>query len=128
MRLRFATTRETGTRPLSKFYIGGSAFGRRSASRRAIRLSISPLFTPENGTNRKTDLPVRSTANAIGKLRWYAILWKIEVFQNILKSGCKAEEARLRPAKRLLHPGLASFLDHDHRATPGRNWRSQPSR
>ena len=28
--------------------------------------------------------------------------WKIEVFHKILKSGCKAEEARLRTAERLV--------------------------
>lgn len=35
------------------------------------------------------------------KIRWYALRWKIEVFHKILKSGCKAEEAKLRTAQRL---------------------------
>ena len=39
---------------------------------------------------------------AIEKLRWYALRWKIEVFHKILKSGCRAEEARLRTAERLV--------------------------
>lgn len=43
-----------------------------------------------------TDLPVQSTADAIEKLYWYAMRWKIEVFHMILKSGCRAEEAKLR--------------------------------
>ncbi|CAK7261975.1 protein of unknown function (plasmid) [Shinella sp. WSC3-e] len=34
-----------------------------------------------------TDLPVQSTADAIQKLHWYAMRWKIEVFHKILKSG-----------------------------------------
>ncbi|MFC7634277.1 IS4 family transposase [Paraburkholderia humisilvae] len=48
-----------------------------------------------------TDMPVRSRAEAIGKLDWYAMRWKIETFHKILKSGCKAEESRLRTADRL---------------------------
>lgn len=49
-----------------------------------------------------TDLPVSSHDAAIEKLRWYAMRWKIEVFHKILKSGCKAEAARLRTAERLV--------------------------
>ncbi len=30
-------------------------------------------------------------ADAIEKLEWYAMRWKIEMFRKILKSGCKAE-------------------------------------
>ena len=36
------------------------------------------------------------------KLRWYAMHWKIEVFHKILKSGGRAEQARLRTAGRLV--------------------------
>ena len=39
--------------------------------------------------------------DAIEKLEWYAMRWKIEMFHKILKSGCKAEELRLRTAERL---------------------------
>ena len=48
-----------------------------------------------------TDLPVRSRGEAIEKLKWYSMRWKIETFHKILKSGCKAEESRLRTAQRL---------------------------
>ena len=48
-----------------------------------------------------TDLPVQSRKDAIEKLEWYAMRWKIEMFHKILKSGCKAEELRLRTAERL---------------------------
>jgi hypothetical protein len=50
-----------------------------------------------------TDLPVRSLKEAAEKLNWYAQRWKIETFHKILKSGCKAEEARLRTAERLVN-------------------------
>jgi transposase-like protein len=49
-----------------------------------------------------TDLPVTSRAEAIEKLTWYATRWKIETFHKILKSGCKAEDSKLRTAERLL--------------------------
>lgn len=48
-----------------------------------------------------TDLPVTSGRQAIEKLDWYAQRWKIETFHKILKSGCRAEDAKLRTAERL---------------------------
>jgi hypothetical protein len=48
-----------------------------------------------------TNLSVRSVDEAAEKLKWYALRWKIETFHKILKSGCKAEESRLRTAQRL---------------------------
>jgi hypothetical protein len=48
-----------------------------------------------------TDLPVRGRADAIEKISWYAMRWKIEMFHKILKSGCRAEESKLRTAERL---------------------------
>lgn len=48
-----------------------------------------------------TDLPVESLESAIEKVDWYAQRWKIETFHKILKTGCKAEDSRLRTAERL---------------------------
>lgn len=48
-----------------------------------------------------TDLPVCSRKEAIEKLRWYAMRWKIETFHKILKSGFHAEQRKLRTAERL---------------------------
>jgi len=48
-----------------------------------------------------TNLPVKSRADALEKIAWYAMRWKIETFHKILKSGCQAEQARLRTADRL---------------------------
>ena len=73
-------------------------------------LSLTIIHAQERGApkNRKgidwkliTDLPVRSSKDAVEKLDWYAMRWKIEVFHKILKSGCKAEESKLRTAQRL---------------------------
>ena len=73
-------------------------------------LTLTVLHAEERGTpkNRKkidwkliTGLPVQSRKDAIEKLDWYALRWKIEVFHKILKSGCRAEEAKLRTAQRL---------------------------
>jgi hypothetical protein len=68
------------------------------------------IHAEERGTpkNRKkidwkliTDLAVHSRTDVIEKLKLYALRWKIEVFHKILKSGCKAEESKLRTAQRL---------------------------
>lgn len=48
-----------------------------------------------------TNLPVQSRAEAIEKFDWYAMHGKIETFHKILKSGCKAEDSKLRTADRL---------------------------
>jgi DDE family transposase len=48
-----------------------------------------------------TDLAVASPEDAVEKLRWYAQRWKVELFHKVLKSGCRAEAARLRSAERL---------------------------
>jgi hypothetical protein len=45
---------------------------------------------------------------AIEKLQWYALRWKIETFHKILKSGCQAEQSKLRTAERLVNL-LATF-------------------
>jgi len=73
-------------------------------------LTLTVIHAEERGTpnNRKridwkliTDLPVQSRKDAIEKLEWYSLRWKIEVFHKVLKSGCRAEEAKLRTAQRL---------------------------
>jgi len=75
-------------------------------------LTLTVIHAEERGTpkNRKkiewkliTDLPVQSRKDVIEKLEWYAMRWKIEVFHKILKSGCKAEDSRLRTAERLVN-------------------------
>jgi transposase-like protein len=73
-------------------------------------LDLTVIHANERGTpkGRKpiewkliTDLPVRGPSDAVEKINWYAMRWKIEVFHKILKSGCKAEDAKLRTAERL---------------------------
>jgi hypothetical protein len=50
-----------------------------------------------------TNMPVRSRAEALEKLSWYAMRWKIETFHKILKSGCRAEETKLRASERIVN-------------------------
>lgn len=50
-----------------------------------------------------TNLKIDTAEEAVEKLGWYAMRWKIEVFHKILKSGCRAEEAKLRTAERLVN-------------------------
>jgi len=81
-------------------------------NKRYPELELTVLHAQERGTPIErekidwkliTDLPVRSRADAMEKLEWYAMRWKIETFHKILKSGCKVEESKLRTAERLVN-------------------------
>jgi hypothetical protein len=74
----------------------------------ALNLTVIHAAERDPPKNRKkiewkliTDLSVRCRRDAVEKIEWYAKRWKIEVFHKILKSGCRAEEAKLRTAQRL---------------------------
>jgi len=75
-------------------------------------LKVTVIEARERGTPRGrdridwkliTDLSVHSCPEAIEKVRWYALRWRIETFHKVLKSGCKAENAKLRTAPRLIN-------------------------
>ena len=85
--------------------------------RRYPALALTVLHASERGKPRGrdpidwkliTNLPVTTRAQAIEKLHWYALRWRIEVFHKILKSGCQAEQSKLRTAERLVNL-LATF-------------------
>ena len=63
----------------------------------------SPIGREKINWKLLTDLPVMSEAAALEKLNWYAMRWKIEMFHKIMKSGCQAEQAKLRTAQRLVN-------------------------
>jgi Transposase DNA-binding len=76
----------------------------------ALEVTVIHAYEQGKPKNRKridwtliTDLPVRSLRDAVEKLQWYALRWKIELFHKILKSGCKAEQSKLRTADRLVN-------------------------
>ena len=80
--------------------------------KRYPELTLTVIYAQERGTPQGrdridwkllTDLPVNSKAEAVEKLEWYASRWKIETYHKILKSGCKAEESKLRTAERLVN-------------------------
>ena len=48
-----------------------------------------------------TTVGVRTFAEAVERLRWYAQRWGIEVYHRTLKSGCRIEDRRLNNADRL---------------------------
>lgn len=48
-----------------------------------------------------TNLPVENHAQAVHKLGWYALRWKMETFFRTLKTGCRVEDIRLATADRL---------------------------
>ena len=74
-------------------------------------VEVTAIYALERGTPKHrdriewkllTDLPVETPAEAVEKLHWYALRWKIEVYHKILKSGCRVEESGLRTAERLV--------------------------
>jgi hypothetical protein len=80
--------------------------------RRYPALSLTVIHAHEDGTPEGrepirwkllTNLPVEDLDSAIEKLNWYAQRWKIETFHKVLKSGCQAEQSRLRTAERLIN-------------------------
>jgi hypothetical protein len=48
-----------------------------------------------------TNVPVNSTLDAIERINWYKLRWKIEEYFRTLKSGCKIEDSRLSTKERL---------------------------
>lgn len=50
-----------------------------------------------------TNLPVETADQAIEKMAWYSMTWKIELFFKLLKSGFNAEKLKLRLAERLVN-------------------------
>jgi hypothetical protein len=75
-------------------------------------LTVTVIHAQEASTPRKrekidwkliTNLPVRSRKDAVEKLTWYAMRWRIETFHKILKSGCRAEASKLRTAQRIVN-------------------------
>jgi Transposase DNA-binding/Transposase DDE domain len=104
--------------------------------RRYPALSLTVIHADEDGTPEGrepirwrllTNRPVDDLSSAIEKLDWYAQRWKIETFHKVLKSGCRAEQSKLRTAERLTNMlaivcviGWRVFwLTMMNRATPG---------
>ena len=48
------------------------------------------------------NLPIKNSKEALEKVKWYCIRWRIEVFHKILKSGLKVEACRLSTSDRLI--------------------------
>jgi hypothetical protein len=80
--------------------------------KRYPELTLTVIYAQERGTPEGrepidwkllTNLTISNRADAIEKLAWYSTRWKIETYHKILKSGCKAEEAKLRTAERLVN-------------------------
>jgi len=78
--------------------------------RRYPTLSLTVIHAHEDGTPEGrepirwkllTNRSVDDLPSAIEKLDWYAQRWKIETFHKVLKSGCRAEQSKLRTAERL---------------------------
>jgi hypothetical protein len=49
-----------------------------------------------------TNIPVTNFEEAVEKVEWYCLRWRIEIFHKILKSGLQVEKCRLSDGKRLI--------------------------
>lgn len=49
-----------------------------------------------------TNIPVQSPEEALEKIKWYTLRWRIETWHKIIKSGLKVEDCRLLTAERLI--------------------------
>ena len=49
-----------------------------------------------------TNIPVETLDQAIEKITWYSLRWRIEVLHKVLKSGLNVEDCRLQTADRLI--------------------------
>jgi hypothetical protein len=65
--------------------------------------SEDPIDRPRVDWKLVTNLPIQNAQDAVEKLSWYALRWKIEIFHKIMKSGCNAEKVKLRTAERLVN-------------------------
>ncbi len=49
-----------------------------------------------------TNIPVNNYADAIEKVKWYCLRWRIEIYFKVIKSGFNVERCRLETADRLI--------------------------
>jgi hypothetical protein len=49
-----------------------------------------------------TNLPIQNVDQALEKIEWYCLRWRIETWHKIIKSGLKVEECRLSTSERLI--------------------------
>lgn len=49
-----------------------------------------------------TIISINNFSEAVEKIEWYCLRWRIEIFHKILKSGLKVEACRLQTADRLI--------------------------
>lgn len=49
-----------------------------------------------------TNLPINDVEDALEKISWYCLRWRIEIYFKVIKSGFKVEKCRLETAERLI--------------------------
>ena len=112
-RWKFATTTETiTTAKLSIRVLTTTIHPPVGKARRYSALTLTVIEARERGMPKDrepihwklvTNMPVPDLALAIQMLDWYSLRWKIEMYHKVLKSGCQAEQSKLRTAERLIN-------------------------
>lgn len=82
-------------------------------------LTLLVIHAEERGKSRNrtkidwmliADLPIRLRREAIEKLRWCGTRWKIAIFHDVLESGCKAEDSKLKKGPGSDQPNCCVFI------------------
>ncbi len=75
------------------------------------KLKLYAVYVSEVGSENDSDtidwmllttLPVLSIEEALEKIKWYCLRWRIETWHKVLKSGLRVEDCRLATAERLI--------------------------
>ncbi len=85
---------------------GSKDIGHKISDKIAIYVINAKEINPPEGVEAidwtlLTNIPVTSFEEAIERINWYKLRWRIEEYFKVLKSGCKIENSRLSTRERL---------------------------
>jgi hypothetical protein len=96
----------TGYIPIRSASIYGSSSKRQISDKIKVYIVSAKEKNPPDNVEAidwtlLTNVPVNNLDDAIERITWYKIRWRIEEYFRILKSGCKIEDSRLTTKERL---------------------------
>jgi hypothetical protein len=95
----------------SKIILNPSRNNIKSKNEKLPNLNLFAIYIKEKNAQENidpidwmllTNIPIITFEEALEKINWYCLRWRIEVFHKILKSGLKVENCRLSKADRLI--------------------------
>jgi hypothetical protein len=96
----------TGFIPIRSASIYGSSSKHKISDNIMVYVINAKEINPPEGVEAidwplLTNVPVNNMDDAVERINWYKLRWKIEEYFRILKSGCKIENSRLSTQARL---------------------------